>query len=179
MKENLFSTKNLVRIAILVAMSILLKSLLSIETQVFRATFYDIPLMISGIIVGPIAGLIAGFAVDWTHVMISPFAFSFNLFTVSSMVWGFIPGLVLFRKRIGYVNLTVVVVITSIIAFSLNTAQLYIWYGEGIYAALPVRIITMLVKLPIQVFVVKTICYALFNYDSELMPEAQKEVYDK
>jgi ECF transporter S component (folate family) len=169
--KHLFSVKNMVRIAVLVAIAIVLKSFLSIETQIFRVTFYDIPLMILGLVAGPIGALAGGFIVDWLHVMYSPFAFSFNLFTVSSMMWGFIPGLFLFRKQISLRTLIIVVVITSIVAFSLNTIQLYIWYGSGIYAALPMRIAVLVIKLPIQVSLVRAITQALFQYDQELMPQ--------
>ena len=178
MEKNYFSTKTLARIAILVALSVLLKSFLSIETQIFRATFYDIPLMILGITLGPAAGLAGGFIVDWLHVLFSPFAFSFNLFTASSIVWGLLPGLFLFKRRMTLRMLAITVIITSLIAFSLNTWQLYIWYGSGIVSALPARIITMVIKLPIQVYVVKVIVEALFQADF-YTNEAQKEVYEK
>ena len=169
--KAMFTTKNLVRVAVFVAVSIVLKSFLSIETQIFRLTFFDIPLMLLGLLIGPVAGLIGGFVVDWMHVLFSPFAFSFNLFTLSTMMWGFIPGIFLFRKKLSVTSLTIVVVLTSIIAFSLNTYQLFIWYGEGIYAALPARIITMIVKIPIQVYLVRAIAVALYNYDDKLVPE--------
>jgi len=175
MKKNLFTTKTLVRIAILVAMSVLLKSFFSVETQVFRVTFFDIPLMILGIVAGPIGGLVGGFIVDWMHVMFSPFAFSFNLFTVSSMMWGFIPGIFFFKKNITMPVLVFVVVITSLLAFTLNTYQLYLWYGEGIIAALPLRIATMVIKLPIQVYLVKVIMGALYQFDGEILPTKTKE----
>lgn len=177
MKKNLFSTKTLVRVAVLVAMSVVLKSFLSIETQIIRFTFFDIPLMILGIVAGPVAGLVGGFVTDWMHVMFSPFAFSFNLFTVSTMLWGFIPGLFFIRRKVTVKTLVFVVVITSLLAFTLNTYQLFLWYGDGIYAALPMRIATMVIKLPVQVWIVKVLMNALYQFDEELFPRTAEETY--
>lgn len=162
MQKNVFTTRNLVMVAVLVAISVVLKSFLSIETQVFRVTFFDIPLMVLGLTVGPLGALVGGFIVDWLHVMYSPFAFSFNLMTVSTMMWGFIPAIFLFRKKVGYINLTMAVILTSLICFSLNSIQLYIWLGSGMFSALPIRIITLLVKLPIQIFLVKAVMQAYY-----------------
>lgn len=177
MGRKLFTTKTLVRIAVLVAISIVLKSFFSLETQVFRLTFFDIPLMILGLVAGPIGALMGGFIVDWVHTLYSPFAFSFNLFTISTMMWGFIPALFFFRRKITVPALTIVIVFTSVIAFSLNTYQLYLWMGEGILAALPARIITMVLKLPIQVMLVRAISHALYEYDDNIIHG--KEVYTK
>jgi len=167
MKKNNFSTKTLIWIAMLVATSILLKSFMSIETQVFRMSFFDIPLMILGITAGPLAGLVGGFITDWMHVMFSPFAFSFNLFTLSTMLWGFIPGLVFFKKNITIPTLSIVIVITSVLAFTLNTTQLYFWFGSGIYSALPIRLLVFIVKLPIQVIIVHQLMKVFYVIEGE------------
>ena len=177
MRKSMFSTKTLTKIAILVAMSIVLKSFLSLETQVFRVTFYDIPLIILGVMVGPIAGIIGGFAVDFMHVMFSPFAFTFNLFTVSAIMWGFIPGIFLFKRNFRVSTLVIIIAFTSIIAFSLNTAQLYLWYGSGsVIGALPMRLITMVIKIPIQVILIKNVLERLYEQQDVL---TEKEVYGK
>jgi len=133
-------------------MSFLLKSFFVITLPTYRFTFYDIPLMIAGIMYGPIIGGLSGLIVDWFNILMPNYATGFNLFTVSSMMWGIIPGLLLFgRKDLSLVRIVNTVLITSIIAFSINSYQLYLFMGSGMLAELPFRVITLVIKLPIQV----------------------------
>jgi ECF transporter S component (folate family) len=138
-------------------MSIVLKSFLSFETAVFRFTLFDIPLIILGIGFGPIVAVIAGFVVDFVHMMFSPFAYSINLMTVSTIAWALIPALFFINKKFSFTKLVIVVLITSIVCFGLNTYQLYLWTGNGIYGALPARIISLVVKWPIQIALINII----------------------
>ncbi len=151
-KKSLFTTQSLTRVAILISMSFLLKSFFVITLPTYRFTFYDIPLMIAGIMYGPIIGGLSGLIVDWFNILMPNYATGFNLFTVSSMMWGIIPGLLLFgRKDLSLVRIVNTVLITSIIAFSINSYQLYLFMGSGMLAELPFRVITLVIKLPIQV----------------------------
>lgn len=163
--KSRFTTQMLTRTALLVGTSVVLKVFVSLDSPTYRITFFELPLIILGILFGPVIGLISGFVVDWIYVLYSPFAFSFNLMTVATMVWGFIPGLFFLKvKKITWFNLSIVIVLTSFIAFALSTLQLYWWYNSGIYAELPIRIITMLVKLPIQVYLVKELHRLFVTY---------------
>lgn len=152
------STRSIAFAGILAALAIILKTYLSITTAEYRFTFFDIPLMISGIAFGPFIGGIAGFVTDFVYATQSPFGFSFNLMTVSSMMWGIIPGLILLtRNKLTLRSIMFIVVITSLVCFSLNSMQLYIWYREGMIGNLPARLITLAVKWPIQVYVLKVV----------------------
>ena len=156
--KYLLSTKGLTLVAMLVAMAILLKSVLSFETGSFRFTFYEIPMVFIGMMFGPIIGGIMGFVVDFFHVLISPWAFTFNVFTISNMLWGILPGLVLFQKEFTRTKLLFVLVITGILTFGLNTIGIVQYQGMGaMIATLPYRIAVLFIKLPIQVFFIETI----------------------
>jgi len=151
-KKSLFTTQSLTRVAILISMSFLLKSFFVLTLPTYRFTFYDIPLMIAGIMYGPIIGGLSGLIVDWFNILVPNFATGFNLFTVSSMMWGIIPGLLLFgRKDLSLLRIVNAVLITSLVAFSINTYQLYLFMGSGVLADLPFRVVTLVIKLPIQV----------------------------
>lgn len=157
MTKTRFGLSVTLKIAVLVAIAVVLKVGLSFTIATYRFTFYDIPLMIIGMMFGPIAGLIGGFTVDWINILMPNLATGFNLFTVSSMMWGLIPGLFLFKREYSILKLIIVVFITSVIAFGINSYQLYIWTGEAMFAMLPVRLITLLIKLPIQVMLIDTL----------------------
>jgi ECF transporter S component (folate family) len=139
----------------LIAMSVVLKAFLSIEGGFFRFTLFSIPLILLGILLGPYIGIIAGFIVDWIYVLISPFAFTFNFMTLSTIAWALIPALFFFRKKdLSLLQISIVIIITSLIAFSLNTYQLYIWAGSGAFANVPLRLVIMVATWVIQIPVV-------------------------
>ncbi len=153
-KKSLFTTQSLTKVAILISMSFLLKSFFVLTLPTYRFTFYDIPLMVTGIMFGPLIGGLSGLIVDWFNILVPNNATGFNLFTISSMMWGIIPGLLLFgRKELSIARIISAVLITSVICFSINTYQLYLFMGAGIVADLPFRIATLLIKLPLQVLI--------------------------
>lgn len=153
--QNSLRLRKIVYAGMFAAMGIVLK-VFAITTGEFRASFFDVPLFLGGIVLGPVYGLIIGFVVDWLYVMIHPLAFSFNLMTVSTMLWGLMGGLIFYQKKqLNTLLLIATIVITSVIAFSLNSIQLYIWLGPGMFAQVPFRLLTMAIKWPIQVFAIK------------------------
>jgi len=153
--SSIFTTKTLNRAAILISMSVVLKAFLSIEGGFFRFSLFSIPLILLGILLGPYIGIIAGFIVDWIYVLISPFAFTFNFMTLSTIAWALIPALFFFRKKeLSLFQISIVIIFTSLVAFSLNTYQLYIWAGSGALANVPLRLVIMMATWVVQIPVV-------------------------
>lgn len=170
MKKGRIPTRVMARLGMLIAISVVLKVFLSFTLIDYRFTFYDIPLMVIGIMFGPLLGGLSGFIVDWLNIMYPNLATGFNLFTVSSILWGVIPGLLLFgRKDLSKLRIVIAVVITSILTFSLNSLQLYIWMHEGMYAGVLPRLVTMLVKIPIQVFIIDVLYTRVLVFDLKLL----------
>lgn len=156
------------------SMAIVLKVLFSLTTWEFRITFYELPLIFAGITLGPALGLMAGFATDWVYVMVHPMAFSFNLFTVSAMLWGGAFGLFHFKKiPVNLVTLSVVIILVSLTTFTLNTVQLYLFTGPGVFARVPFRLLITVVKWPIQIGSVYFI-YHKAVVPSNLIPTQEK-----
>ncbi|MEC9484527.1 MAG: folate family ECF transporter S component [Candidatus Izemoplasma sp.] len=169
MRKTHFTLHILIRIAILVAIATVLKVGFSLTIATYRFTFYDIPLMIVGIMFGPLAGAIGGFTADWINIMVPNLATGFNLFTVSSMLWGIMPGLFLYKKEYSVLKLILVVLMTSTVTFGLNTLQLYIFFQEGSYAMFPARVVTLLIKLPLQMLVIDVLYRRVLAYDLETL----------
>jgi ECF transporter S component (folate family) len=164
-------------VAFLIAMAVILKSFLSFETGSFRFTFYDIPMMVIGIIFGPVIGGVTGIIVDFFHMMFSPWAFTFNVFTLSNMVWAIIPGLLLFGKDLTRSRLLLTIVIASVLTFGLNTIGIIQFQGMGaMLGTLPYRIGVLFVKLPIQFMFVEVI-YERVLVPMVLIPTKQKTSY--
>jgi len=148
--------RKLILAGMFVALAVVLKQF-AITTAEFRLSFYDLPLFIGGMVLGPMAGLAMGFGADWIHVLINPFAFSFNFITLSAMTWGLAGGLFYPLKNLNRFKLTVIIIVASILAFTFNSIQLYIMAGEGMLAQVPIRLATMVLKWPIQVIAIEAI----------------------
>lgn len=162
LKDTVFTTKNIARISLLVALAMILKSYGSIETGIYRLTFYDIPLIILGILYGPLVAIMGGLATDFAYVMSRGWIYGINIFTISTLMWALIPALLLFKRRYTVMKLSLTIIITSLIVFLLNTKGLVGFYGqtqliflEGfVPGPLFPRVITAFVKVPIQAFLI-------------------------
>ncbi|MDR7870097.1 MAG: folate family ECF transporter S component [Tissierellaceae bacterium] len=165
-------TKYLVMAAFLTAISIVLTRFLSVTLPILgglpaiRVGFGKIPIVISGLLFGPMLGGITGVAADLIGMLINPMGAYHPGFTISSMLDGFLPGLfaIYFRNnpRLGqhftfsrvFVVELVLALLNSII---LNTLWLSQILGKGYMLLLPARVINAAVNLPIQAFIVFTI----------------------
>lgn len=104
-----FTSLMIVRAGLFIAMSLVLKVIFEIYIPLagipaLRINFASIPLMLSGIVLGPAAGFIAGAAADIINFMVKPGGPFFPGFTLVSALSGFIPGLIYkyIKKNINY-----------------------------------------------------------------------------
>jgi ECF transporter S component (folate family) len=146
--------KRIILAALLASMSAVIKIIFQITTLAdFRFSLYEIPLIIAGIVLGPFLALSAGFAADWVYG--TAFGYGLNLMTVTSMMWGLIPGLILYKHKVTVVRVTIAIFITAIIGFGINSVQLAAWSGWlATLANMPIRAIILFVSLPVQVYLV-------------------------
>lgn len=94
-----FTSLTIVRAGLFISMSLVLKVMFEIYIPLagipaLRINFASIPLMLSGIILGPATGLVAGAAADIINFMVKPGGPFFPGFTLVSALSGFIPGLI-------------------------------------------------------------------------------------
>lgn len=118
MKGNAFEQKRpkigmttnvMVRTSLFTAISVLLKLVFEVYIPLIgfpalRINLTSIPIMLSGIICGPIAGLLAGAFTDMLCYVIKPAGAYFPAFTITSALTGLIPGLIYkyFKKERNY-----------------------------------------------------------------------------
>lgn len=143
MKSNALSrgttrTKLVVNCGLLIAISIVLKILFEMYIPLggfpsLRINLTSLPIMLSGILLGPLAGFIVGFISDLLCFFIKPGGPFFLGFTVASGLTGLIPGLLwmLLRKKeikhlewfnLGFIVLSVgVLVLTGLFSFENST----------------------------------------------------------
>ena len=144
---------------VLVAMNILLSRIFTINLGTsIRINFSAAPIFLAGIWFGPIIGGLTGVAADLMGCVVSGYA-PFPLITLSTCLWGVIPGLmvkVLRTKRaenvydhvISYLRVVLVLGITmAITSQGITTYALSQAYGTMFpvlfFSRLPVTVITL------------------------------------
>lgn len=132
--------------AVFIALGAVLKTV-SINTGEMRLGFYEIPVFLSGMLLGPFYGALVGIGADFIYSISSGYSFSV-IMMCSALMWGFLGGL-LHNKKNGLVKTFLMCLLASVVATTINSLQLYIYYGIGMFGNLPSRIIAMIIKWPI------------------------------
>ncbi|HVI42377.1 MAG TPA: folate family ECF transporter S component [Anaerovoracaceae bacterium] len=129
MSKKVFSTKNILLLALFAAISIILTRFLSfylpiVAVNTVRISLGNIPIVLAGLLLGPIAGAATGIVADVVGTtMFSPFGY-FPGFTLSAALVGFLPGILKlhFKNLDKYSNILIIVFITELItSIGLNT----------------------------------------------------------
>ena len=144
------STRQLAFAGLFTALAFVLR-LLSFTTLDYRFTFDDIAIMASGIFFGPWIGLLVGFSTDALYALYA--GFPLGLFTIASMSWGLVSGLLLYKNEANIFRFSLAIIVTSLVAFGLTTLALFQLFNTGIIAGLIPRIFTLAIKWPMQIAV--------------------------
>lgn len=167
-KRESIKIKTLVMASFLTALSIVFTRFFYVmiplgNVQAIRLSFGEAPIMLSGLLFGPLLGGLTGLAADVLGVIINSQGAFFPGFTLSSILWGVIPGILgIIFKRDGE-SLSFIKILTSvaisyiIISIGLNTCWLSIMFKKGMLLLLPGRIISSIANIPIQTAIISTI----------------------
>lgn len=161
--NNKITTKVVTRAAILTAISIVLSRFLSIFiSQTLKIGFSSIPLMLCGLMFGPLVGAMSGLAADLIGAMIF-LGGQFHLgFTLSSILTAVIPALVkkyLIRDK---KNSTLLIVVSVILTFLvahllLNSLWLTQLYGMTYPAMMISRAPKVIIEAILNIIIMKVI----------------------
>jgi ECF transporter S component (folate family) len=138
------STRNLVLMALLAAVSIVLTRFLVVYlTNTIRVSFGGIPIILASLLLGPVAGGITGAVADVLGAsLFSPFGY-YPPLTIPPVIVGILPALLKpwLLKEVRYWRILVIVLITDLIAHvGLTTYLLAGMYGTGFLELLVVRL---------------------------------------
>ena len=149
--------KKIIIAGLLLATTIVFNRFLSIKTPILVISFTYLPIMLSGIMLGPWwSMLIAGLA-DLIGALLFPFGAYFVGYTITSLLTGFIYALFLQRKgnfntKKFIINLIISSLIVLILCNSiLNSLWIYITAKKAFFVIFPTRLLKQLIMLPIQV----------------------------
>lgn len=125
----------------------------------WRISIFPIPLMLAGFYLGPMYGLAVGFATDTVYMLISPYASIWSIYTISTMIWG-LSGSLIRDFKPNLLTLILIITLTSLGETTINSLAMLIEGGFDwiyVYSGLLRRIITLLIRLPILVALMKII----------------------
>lgn len=166
-KERRFDVGTVVKAGFLVAISIVLTRFASVlipigGVQGLRLSFGELPIMIAGFLFGPIIGGLTGIAADLIGVLVNPMGPYFPGFTISSMMWGVIPGIIMIISGNGrsfslkkiLISVTISYLLISLV---LNTLWISMLYGSAFIVLLPPRILSSVASIPIMGLILNTL----------------------
>ena len=152
------SLRVLTQAAMLTAMSVVIgifcKSFLNFGNGLFRITFENLPIILSGLLFGPVIGGIVGVATDLISYLLSPQLYPPNLIVTAGafsvgLLSGLLPMLVIRKK--GYAQ----IILSGAVAHAVGSMiikpiGLYTFYGIAVLARIPLY----LVIAPIEILII-------------------------
>lgn len=151
--DNRYSTnlRNLISASLLAAIAVILTRFFGVPLGIFRISLGTIPIMLSGIALGPIFGLATGAVADLVGVLINLQGGAyFPGFTLTAALVGFLPGFLLRKRKPTLTNLAIAIGITELLChILLNTLWVGMITGKAYIALLPTRVYSRLVHYPI------------------------------
>lgn len=161
-----WKVRTLVFLGLLVGLSVILTRFSIMPVPTIRIGFRDIPIILAGILFGPLAGLVTGVAADLIGFLISSGGTFFIGFTISAALVGFLPGLVFwkhdFTKKFPLLRIIIaVILVEGIISLFLNTLWLTVMYGKAFGVILPARATVRLITIPLETIIIAAILQAL------------------
>lgn len=170
--NNIMDTRVLVKASFFTAISIVLTRFLYYFLPVagglpaIRLSFGEVPIIMSGMIFGPVVGGITGLAADLIGVLINPQGAFHPGFTLSSILWGAIPGILFllfnkhqtYEKKYSITNIVVTVTICFVvISLGLNTLWLSSMFGKGFIVLFVPRLIAIVPNIILQSIIIITL----------------------
>ncbi|NMB40641.1 MAG: folate family ECF transporter S component [Firmicutes bacterium] len=158
----------LTRMALLIALAIIAERVLSIRiplggTEGFRLGFGSLPIVFSGIFMGPLAGGLVGAIADLAGYFINPFGPYMPHFTLTSTLRGVIPGLVILlasrgRREVGVFPLFLAVVAMFVIVNILILPYFQeILFGLLRVVVVPTKIVEAAINIPVYTVILFTL----------------------
>lgn len=146
-----YSTKRLVQLALMLALTVLLMRF-SITLPYVNISLTYLPIALTGMLFGPLAGAAVGFLANELDALLRGFGFN-PLYSLIPMAKGLLYGLLLYGRIPGRRQIFLVQGLIDVFLHILaNTVLLYLFYNKGAFGALPLRILKNVMFFPIEVF---------------------------
>jgi ECF transporter S component (folate family) len=153
--KNKISTEQLVIMGFMIALSVVLSKLISINISFLRIGFGFPPIAILAIMYGPVWAGIGYTLADLIGAFLFPTG-PFNPgFTLSAALTGIIFGLVLYKKEVTFVRALIASALVALIVnLLINTYWLTFILGKGYTVLLASRAVKELVSIPVMAILI-------------------------
>lgn len=138
-----------------------------------RINTYGTPIIVVGMMFGPIIGGITGYIVDVIYSMTHGYPLIPNPFTVSTVMWGVIPGIFFYKtKDIKLPRIILVVILASFSELVFNTWGSVLFIGsESTMALLPWRTLVFLFMIPVHTIIIDIVYSRVVKPELNLLLE--------
>ncbi len=164
MRNDLFSTRKLVFMALFIALNVVLTRYGSIRinfggAEAVRIGVGALPVIFTGVFFGPIAGAIVGGIGDVVGFAMFPMGAYMPHFTVSAALTGLIPGLLLnnvYKDNLTFGKLLLAIGVGQIVTSVLMTPYFQnMLFGIPFVVTIPPSLISQAVNIPLYAMILK------------------------
>ena len=158
MKKTAITTEMLVMTGFMIALSVVLSKLVSINISFLRIGFGFLPVAVLAIMYGPVIAAIGYGVADLLGAWLLPTGTFFPGFTVSAVLTGLIFGWILYKKEVTIVRALIAsALVCLIVNLLLNTWWLTFIIGKGFKVLLVSRAVKEIVAIPVMALLIVAI----------------------
>ena len=168
-KKFRISTKDLVIMAVLIAVEIVLSRFLSISAWNTKIGFAFVPVVIAAVLLGPVYAGIVGAVADLLGAVLFPIGAYFPGFTLTAFLTGLVYGLFLHKEQTIPRVIGAVAINQAILSLFLNTFWISVLYGSPFKPLLITRLPQTGILTVVQIVVIIVI--------AKVIPRIKKEVF--
>ncbi|TDX59123.1 folate family ECF transporter S component [Orenia marismortui] len=166
-----FSVKRIVYLALLVSLGVMLK-FFKITIPYLGLSFTGFPMILAGVLFGPIAGGIVGGITDILGFILRPTGIFMPYFTLTAILTGLIPGFIVMLLKNNPLNFSHYLLAIGI--GQLITSVILVPYFINILFRIPFEVkfypalVTQLQHIPLYAFVIKVLVNRISSLDIDL-----------
>ncbi len=158
MNKNKITTEILVVTGFMIALSVVLSKLISINISFLRVGFGFLPIAVLAIMYGPVIAAIGYGVADLLGAWLLPTGTFFPGFTVSAVLTGLIFGWILYKKEVTFMRALIASAIVCLaVNLLLNTWWLTFLIGKGFKVLLASRAVKEIVAIPVMAVLIVAI----------------------
>ena len=158
MKKSRLTTEVIVVTGFMIALSVVLSKLISINISFLRIGFGFLPIAVLAIMYGPVIAAIGYGAADLLGAWLLPTGTFFPGFTVSAVLTGLVFGWILYKKEVTIIRALIAsALVCLIVNLLLNTWWLTFLIGKGFKVLLASRAVKEVVAIPVMALLIVAI----------------------
>lgn len=147
-------THMLVIMAALIAIQIVLSRVFSINAWNIKIGFGFVPIVMAGILFGPVPAAAVGALSDFLGAVLLPIGPYFPGFTLTAALTGMVYGLLLHEKQSGLRILGAEAVVQFVLSLLINTFWISLLYGSPFGPLFQTRVVQCAILAPVEFVVI-------------------------